>query len=59
MPTYAYQCLNCPCEFEIVQRMKDKPKKKCPECGKMKLAKVPQPFGMKFVGPGFHANDYP
>ena len=40
MPTYEYKCSGCEHAFELVQSMKDKPKKKCPSCGKNKLKKV-------------------
>ncbi len=38
MPIYVYECSNSRCpntgEFEVFQRMKDKPLKSCPECKK-------------------------
>tara|TARA_R100000808_G_scaffold5713_1_gene17191 strand:+ start:28157 stop:28531 length:375 start_codon:yes stop_codon:yes gene_type:complete len=40
MPTYQYQCDNCDHYFEIVQSMKDKKKKTCPECKKPKLKRL-------------------
>ena len=40
MPLYEYECRNCEHSFEITQSFNDKPKKKCPECGKFKLYKV-------------------
>lgn len=40
MPIYHFKCSDCEYEFEIVQSMKDKPKKKCPSCKKNKLEKV-------------------
>ena len=46
MPTYEYKCGACDHGFEIVQSMKDKAKRKCPECGKHKLKRV---FGTPFV----------
>lgn len=46
MPTYVYRCDEdkdgCGHQFEIFQKMSDSPKKKCPECKKWKLYKVPQ-----------------
>jgi putative FmdB family regulatory protein len=32
MPTYEYQCTKCEKQFEIVQRITDEPKKRCPDC---------------------------
>ncbi len=43
MPTYDYKCSGCESAFELVQSMKDRPKKKCPSCGKLKLKKVLSP----------------
>jgi len=40
MPTYEYKCDNCDHRFEIVQSMKDKHKRKCPNCKKSKLKRV-------------------
>tara|TARA_R110000824_G_scaffold162282_3_gene337920 strand:- start:8315 stop:8689 length:375 start_codon:yes stop_codon:yes gene_type:complete len=40
MPTYQYKCNNCDHAFEIVQSMKDKKKRKCPECNKLKLKRL-------------------
>ena len=40
MPTYQYKCNNCDHYFEIVQSMKDKKKRKCPECKKLKLQRL-------------------
>ena len=46
MPTYEYKCNNCDHSFEIVQSMKDKVKRKCPECKKSRLKRV---LGTPFV----------
>ncbi|MFA5158167.1 MAG: zinc ribbon domain-containing protein [Patescibacteria group bacterium] len=40
MPTYEYICKNCGHEFEMVQRMADPVKKKCPQCGQLKLCRL-------------------
>tara|TARA_R110000824_G_scaffold49838_10_gene139680 strand:+ start:13406 stop:13621 length:216 start_codon:yes stop_codon:yes gene_type:complete len=39
MPTYEYECKFCGYNFEIVQRIIDKPKRKCPECHKKNALK--------------------
>ena len=46
MPTYEYRCGSCDHGFEIVQSMKDKTKRKCPECKRHKLKRI---FGTPFV----------
>ena len=40
MPLYEYLCSSCEYRFTIQQGMKDKKKKKCPECKKGKLNRV-------------------
>lgn len=59
MPTYDYECDACEHEFELFQQMSDPVKKKCPECGKLKLRRL---FGtgaaVVFKGSGFYETDY-
>jgi len=59
MPTYDYQCDHCGHEFELFQSMSDPVKRKCPECGKLKLRRL---FGtgaaIVFKGSGFYQTDY-
>ena len=59
MPTYEYQCDACEHNFDEFQSIKDKPLKKCPQCGKNKLRRV---FGagaaILFKGSGFYQTDY-
>ena len=40
MPTYEYRCSSCEHDFEIIQSMKGKSKRKCPQCGKSRLERV-------------------
>ena len=59
MPTYAYLCSACDHEFEIMQKMSDSIKKKCPECKKMKLRRlIGAGAGVIFKGSGFYETDY-
>ena len=59
MPTYEYECKACKHEFETFQSMKDDPLKKCPECGKNRLArKIGTGAGIIFKGSGFYETDY-
>jgi len=59
MPTYEYHCDACEHNFDEFQSIKDKPLKKCPQCGKLKLRRV---FGagaaILFKGSGFYQTDY-
>ena len=59
MPTYDYECDDCGHAFEQFQSMSDPVKRKCPECGKLKLRRL---FGtgaaVVFKGSGFYQTDY-
>ncbi len=59
MPTYDYECDACEHTFELFQGINDSHKRKCPECGKMKLRRL---FGtgaaIVFKGSGFYETDY-
>lgn len=59
MPTYEYECGNCQHTFEEFQAMSDKPLKKCPSCGKLKLQRlIGAGAGIIFKGSGFYETDY-
>ena len=59
MPTYDYLCDECGHKFELLQAITEDKKRKCPECGKMKLRRL---FGtgaaVVFKGSGFYQTDY-
>ncbi len=59
MPTYDYVCDACGHAFELFQSIKENAKRKCPECGKLKLRRL---FGtgaaIVFKGSGFYQTDY-
>ena len=57
MPIYGYRCSNCGHEFEIQQKMADKPLTACPKC-QGKLTKILYPVGISFKGSGFYTTDY-
>ena len=59
MPTYDYQCQACEHAFELFQQMTDPVRKKCPECGKLKLQRlIGTGAGVIFKGGGFYETDY-
>lgn len=59
MPTYDYECEACQHRFELFQSMTAKVKRKCPECGKLKLQRLIGPgAGFLFKGDGFYITDY-
>ena len=57
MPTYEYQCPDGH-TFEKFQKMTDKPRAKCPVCGKMAVRKISGGAGLVFKGTGFYITDY-
>lgn len=58
MPTYEYECTKCAHEFELVQKMSDPPKKRCPECRGKVIRKIGAGAGLLFKGSGFYITDY-
>lgn len=59
MPTYDYRCKACGHELEIFQSMSESPKRKCPECGALKLQRlIGTGAGILFKGSGFYETDY-
>ena len=59
MPTYDYRCDACGHELELFQSISASPKRKCPECGRLKLRRMIGPgAGIIFKGQGFYQTDY-
>ncbi|MFA5199816.1 MAG: FmdB family zinc ribbon protein [Candidatus Omnitrophota bacterium] len=58
MPTYEYQCLSCKHKFEVLQSINEKPKARCPKCGKKLKKLISSAAGFIFKGAGFYATDY-
>ena len=54
MPIYAFGCENCDYKVDKLMKMSDKPPKKCPECGKMKLKKLISAGSFRITGGGVH-----
>jgi len=57
MPTYEYQCPEGHV-FDKFQKMTDKPRAKCPVCGKSAVRKISGGAGLVFKGSGFYITDY-
>lgn len=57
MPTYEYSCPNGH-EFELFQKMSDKPRAKCPVCGRPAARRISGGAGLLFKGSGFYITDY-
>lgn len=58
MPTYDYRCLECGRDFEVFQRMSDKPGAPCPGCGHAAERLISGGAGLLFKGGGFYITDY-
>lgn len=59
MPTYDYVCGGCGAALEIFQSMSEGPRRKCPECGALKLQRqIGTGAGILFKGSGFYETDY-
>ena len=59
MPTYDYVCEACEHQFELFQSITASPKRKCPECGRLKLRRLIGPgAAIVFRGSGFYKTDY-
>lgn len=57
MPTYEYQCANGH-TFEAFQKISERPKTKCPECGARASRVISGGAGLIFKGAGFYITDY-
>ena len=57
MPTYEYACPEGHL-FEKFQKMTDKPRARCPTCGKAATRKISGGSGLVFKGSGFYITDY-
>lgn len=57
MPTYQYQC-DKGHSFELLQKISEKPKRKCPTCGAKASRIISGGAGLIFKGSGFYITDY-
>jgi putative FmdB family regulatory protein len=55
---YEYRCLSCEHECIFEQKITDKPKKRCPGCGKMKLKRLISGSTFRLVGSGWFKDGY-
>lgn len=57
MPTYEYECTKCGHQFEVFQKITDKPRSRCPRCsGKVKRL-ISGGSGLIFKGSGFYITE--
>ncbi|VAW52945.1 Type I antifreeze protein [hydrothermal vent metagenome] len=58
MPFYEYQCTKCGHEEEVLQKISDKPLKKCSECGKSSMQKKVSAAAFRLKGGGWYETDF-
>jgi len=58
MPFYEYQCTKCGHEEEVLQKISDKPLKKCPACGKSSMKKKVSAAAFRLKGGGWYETDF-
>ena len=58
MPTYEYKCTKCGKTFELMQKMSDPPRKRCPDCRGKVIRLISGGGGILLKGTGFYATDY-
>jgi len=57
MPTYEYRCPEGH-QFELVQKMSEPPRAKCPRCGRPAVRQISGGSALIFKGSGFYITDY-
>ncbi len=57
MPLYEYKCDKCGLLEEVIQKVADKPLKKCSQCGGP-LHKILSSPAIQFKGSGWYVTDY-
>ena len=58
MPFYEYECPSCHRQTEVMQKISDKPLKKCPSCGKAGLRKLVSAPVFRLKGSGWYETDF-
>jgi putative FmdB family regulatory protein len=58
MPFYEYECPSCGYHDEVLQKINDKPLKKCPTCGKTGLRKLMSAPVFRLKGSGWYETDF-
>jgi putative FmdB family regulatory protein len=58
MPIYEYYCDSCGHEFEVMQKITDRPVRKCEKCGKLKAKRAISRTSFVLKGSGWYVTDY-
>ena len=58
MPFYEYECPSCRYYLEVLQKISDKPLKKCPSCGKTGFKRLMSAPVFRLKGSGWYETDF-
>lgn len=58
MPIYEYTCTNCHYNFELIQKINDKPVKQCPQCFEQTAVRLMSAAGFQLKGTGWYVTDF-
>jgi putative FmdB family regulatory protein len=58
MPFYEYECPACKFYTEVLQKISDKPLKKCPSCGKAGFRRLVSAPVFRLKGSGWYETDF-
>lgn len=58
MPIYEYECNACGSQVEFIQKFSDGPKRKCPDCGALRLKRLVSAAAFHLKGTGWYATDF-
>jgi len=58
MPFYEYECPSCKYYTEVLQKISDKPLKKCPSCGKAGFKRLVSAPVFRLKGSGWYETDF-
>ena len=58
MPFYEYQCTKCGHEEEVLQKISEKPLRKCAACGKSTMKKKVSAAAFRLKGGGWYETDF-
>jgi len=58
MPIYEYECQRCGDRVEIIQKVSEGPKRKCPSCGERGLKRLISAAAFHLKGTGWYVTDF-
>ena len=58
MPIYEYACTSCGHEDDLIQKASDRPKRKCPACGRMTFKRKISTPNFRLKGTGWYETDF-